>query len=93
VLRQLYPENVYVEINPEDAKRLKIEPNEMVTISSRRGTIKASAFITGTVQPGQLFVPMHYAVTNHLTYPAFDPYSRQPSYKACAVSLTRAGAV
>jgi anaerobic selenocysteine-containing dehydrogenase len=32
---------------------------------------------------------MHYATTNHLTADAFDPYSRQPSYKACAVSLSK----
>ena len=30
---------------------------------------------------------MHYVVTNELTFPSFDPYSRQPSYKACAVRL------
>jgi anaerobic selenocysteine-containing dehydrogenase len=32
---------------------------------------------------------MHYAGTNELTYPAFDPYSRQPSYKYCAVRIER----
>jgi anaerobic selenocysteine-containing dehydrogenase len=38
---------------------------------------------------GQVFIPMHYATANMLTYPAVDPYSRQPAYKACAVSLRR----
>jgi assimilatory nitrate reductase catalytic subunit len=33
-------------------------------------------------------MPMHYASTNYLTADAFDPYSRQPSYKACAVALS-----
>ena len=47
----------------------------------------APAFITNTVQVGHLFIPMHYATANELTFPAFDPYSRQPSYKACAVSV------
>ena len=32
---------------------------------------------------------MHYAETNGLTLPAFDPYSRQPAYKACAVRIER----
>jgi assimilatory nitrate reductase catalytic subunit len=45
------------------------------------------AFVTPTVQPGQLFIPMHYREVNQLTFPAFDPYSRQPSYKACAVKI------
>jgi assimilatory nitrate reductase catalytic subunit len=30
---------------------------------------------------------MHYAQANRLTFPAFDPESRQPAYKACAVSI------
>ena len=28
--------------------------------------------------PGQVFIPMHYAEINQLTFAAFDPYSRQP---------------
>ncbi len=88
VLRTLYPEKIYVEINPVDAQRLGIRAQQKVTVSSRRGTIHAAAFVTGTVQPGQVFLPMHYEETNRLTFPAFDPYSRQPSYKACAVSVT-----
>jgi len=87
VLRTLYPEKIYIEINPVDARRLGIRAQQKVAVSSRRGTIHATAFITGTVQPGQVFLPMHYEETNRLTFPAFDPYSRQPSYKACAVSI------
>jgi anaerobic selenocysteine-containing dehydrogenase len=44
---------------------------------------------THVVKPGQVFVPMHYAAMNRLTFPAFDPYSRQPSYKHCAVRIRR----
>ncbi|MBK1855011.1 hypothetical protein JO972_08575 [Verrucomicrobiaceae bacterium 5K15] len=40
-----------------------------------------------TVQLGQLFMPMHYAKTNQLTKASFDPHSRQPSYKFCAVNV------
>jgi assimilatory nitrate reductase catalytic subunit len=87
VLRKLYPAFTYLEINPLDAERLDIAPNARVTIASRRGKISATAHITTTVQPGQVFLPMHYAEVNQLTHPAFDRYSRQPSYKACAVSV------
>ena len=90
VLRQLYPEKIYVEINPRDAARLGIRPQQMVEVRSRRGKLMASAFVTGTVQPGQVFIPMHYGETNRLTFPSFDPYSRQPSYKACAVTVLAA---
>jgi assimilatory nitrate reductase catalytic subunit len=87
ILRQLYPANAYVEVHPTDAARLGIEPNGQVDVSSPRGRIIATAFVAATVQPGHLFMPMHYAETNKLTHPTFDPYSRQPSYKHCAVNL------
>lgn len=90
VLRKLYPAKCYVEIHPDDARRLDIAPNAPVRIASRRAEITATAFLTPTVQPGQLFVPMHYAELNQLTFPSFDPHSRQPSYKACAVKVSAA---
>jgi assimilatory nitrate reductase catalytic subunit len=87
VLRKLYPTEVYVEINPQDAKSLKIQPGELVAVASQRGSIRARAFLTASVRPGQLFIPMHYDVTNLLTDAVFDPYSHQPAYKACAVRI------
>jgi anaerobic selenocysteine-containing dehydrogenase len=87
VLRKLYPESCYVEIHPDDARRLGLAPNRPARIRSRRASIAATAFVTPTVQPGQLFIPMHYAEANQLTCPIFDSYSRQPSYKACAVQV------
>ena len=50
----------------------------------------ARAFVTHSVQPGQVFVPMHYARANQLPFPAFDPQSRQPAYKSCAVTVRAA---
>ena len=87
VLRRLAPEGCYVEINPLDAARLGIRTGLRVEVRSRRGVVEAAAFLTPTVQPGQLFIPMHYAEMNRLTFPSFDPYSRQPSYKHCAVAI------
>ena len=87
VLRTLYPANAYVEIHPDDAARLRIEPNSTIALVSRRARVEITALVTPTVQPGHVFVPMHYDVTNRLTYPQFDPHSRQPSYKYCAVRL------
>lgn len=89
VLRKLYPPRIYVEINPADARALGIKPDEAVLVESQRGSISAKAFVTPTIQPGQVFIPMHYAAANQLTDAVFDPYSKQPSYKACAVRLRR----
>ncbi|HTV18223.1 MAG TPA: nitrate reductase [Polyangiaceae bacterium] len=89
VLRKLFSESPYVEVSPSDARALDIEQNEWVVVESRRGNALARAFISHVVQPGQCFMPMHYAKTNQLTFAAFDPYSRQPSYKNCAVRIRR----
>lgn len=87
VLRKLYPQEVYGEIHPTDAKQLGIGPDGMMTVSSARGEITVKAFVTQSVKPGEVFIPMHYEQTNQLTHDSFDPYSKQPSYKACAVNL------
>jgi len=88
VLRGLYSQETYVEINPHDARREGIRPNALVTVESQRGRVAAKAFVTPTIQPGQVFMPMHYGTTNQLTLAHFDPYSRQPSYKNCAVRIS-----
>lgn len=87
VLRKLYPSECYVEISMVDAAQYGIEPNDKVLVVSKRGKVEATAFVVNTVQVGQLFMPMHYAKANQLTHASFDPYSRQPSYKASAVNI------
>ncbi len=87
VLRKLAPTALYVEINPEDAARLGIAPQDDVVVHSRRGRAEAFAVVTATVAPGQVFLPMHFAAVNRLTFPAYDPHSRQPAYKGCAVRI------
>lgn len=87
LLRQLAPSSAYVEIHPDDAAHHGLASGQMVLVRSRRGEIRASAYIAPTVQRSHLFIPMHYPEVNLLTHPSFDPHSRQPNYKACAVSL------
>ena len=89
VLRKLAPTVLTAEINPDDATRLGIAAGDRVTVRSRRGTAEAIALVTPTLQPGQIFLPMHFGTVNRLTFPSFDPHSRQPSYKACAVAVAR----
>lgn len=88
VLRKLSPTVLTAEIHPDDAERLGLASGQPVSITSRRGTAEAIALVTATVQRGQIFLPMHFEAVNRLTFPAFDPHSRQPSYKSCAVAVT-----
>jgi assimilatory nitrate reductase catalytic subunit len=91
VLRKLYPAEPQLEIHPEDAIRLGIASGDWVTVESRRGRARFRALPASTVQPGQVFLTMHDAGVNKLTFPAFDPHSRQPSYKHCAVRISKEG--
>jgi assimilatory nitrate reductase catalytic subunit len=87
ILRSLYPAAAYVEVNPADARALRVAAGDQVVVASRRGTMSCQAVLTQAVQPGQVFIPMHYEGVNRLTCGTFDPYSRQPSFKHCAVRL------
>jgi assimilatory nitrate reductase catalytic subunit len=89
VLRKLAASTPYVEISPVDANELGIAQSDWVVVESRRGSMHARAFVTHVVQPKHVFVPMHYARANQLTFAAFDPHSRQPAYKACAVRVRK----
>jgi assimilatory nitrate reductase catalytic subunit len=89
VLRKLAPQRLYAELNPLDARRLGVAAQETILIASRRGQLRATAVLTPAVPEGQVFLPMHYNATNRLTDAVFDPYSRQPAYKACAVRVER----
>ncbi len=89
VLRKLYPAKQFVEINPADARRLQIGPGDRTIVESQRGQVVAQAVLTHAVQAGQVFISMHDHTANQLTDAVFDPYSKQPSYKSCAVRLLR----
>lgn len=89
ILRMLYPNQAYAEICPEDAAKYQIRHGEEISVRSRRGEISVIACIATTVRSGQIFIPMHYEPTNQLTLAHFDPHSRQPSYKDCAVAIRR----
>jgi len=87
VLRKLHPSRLYCEIHPDDARRLRIGPGGRVRVTSRRDSAVADVLLTASVQPGTVFLPMHFEETNRLTLWHVDPVSRQPAYKACAVAL------
>jgi assimilatory nitrate reductase catalytic subunit len=89
ILEKLASREVYVEISSADAAALALASDEFVDVTSKRGTVRARAFVSNTVRVGEVFMPMHYDTVNLLTFGAFDPHSRQPAFKACAVKLTK----
>lgn len=89
ILQKLHAAATRVEIHPDDAAARGLVTNDVAIITTRRGSISTKCLVTPTVQPGQIFVPMHDPATNRLTFPSFDPYSRQPSYKFAAAQVRR----
>lgn len=93
VLENLSP-RAWLEMNPRDARRLLLRSHDRVDVVSRRGRVSSVELrLTEIVAPGQVFMPFHFAETNanEVTQPAFDPVSREPNYKQCAVRVERAG--
>ena len=90
-LDELYPV-ARIEINPADAARLKVEDDQPVRVSSRRGTVVLRAWVTQRTTVGVVFIPMHFheAAANLLTIDALDPLAKIPEYKACAVRIAAA---
>ncbi|MBS1822403.1 MAG: molybdopterin-dependent oxidoreductase [Acidobacteria bacterium] len=91
LLNDMVP-NAWLEMNPADANRLSLKPHDRVTVRSRRGAVSDLELrITGIVAPGQVFMPFHFSETNSniVTLGAFDPISREPNFKQCAVSIER----
>jgi formate dehydrogenase alpha subunit len=81
-----------VAIHPTDARRLGVDTGMPVRVESRRGELTGHARVTEAVRPGAVFVPfvkLGESAANFLTNAAFDPASRIPEYKVCAVRVER----
>ncbi len=94
ILEHLSP-RAWLEMNPRDAGKLGLRSHDRVDLVSRRGRVRAVELrLTEIIAPGQVFMPFHYVETNvnEVTQSAFDPISREPNYKQCAVRIERSGA-
>ena len=84
----------FIEVNPEDAARLGVADSDMLTVSSRRGSLNVKAKVTERVASGVVFMPFHYheAAANVLTNDALDPVCKIPEAKVCAVRVEKTAA-
>jgi len=81
-----------VAIHPSDARRLGVDTGARIRVASRRGELTGHACVTEAVRPGAVFVPfvkLEESAANFLTNSAFDPSSKIPEYKVCAVRVER----
>jgi ferredoxin-nitrate reductase len=80
----------YLEMHPDDADALGLDDGQIVFVQSRRGQCTSTVQISDQIAPGTLWMPIHWdnGNPNRLTNPVFDPQSKQPELKACAVQIT-----
>jgi formate dehydrogenase major subunit/formate dehydrogenase alpha subunit len=83
--------HAFIEMNPEDARKLGIGDGGIATVSSRRGEVAVIAKLTDAVPQGVLFMPFHFAegAANALTNNELDPESHIPEFKVSAVRVRR----
>jgi len=88
VLDAIEPEAV-INVHASDLRRIGAAPGEAVLLRTRRGSVRATARVDASLQPGQLFMAFCYteAAANLLTNPALDPFAKIPELKFCAARI------
>jgi nitrate reductase (cytochrome) len=91
-LRRAQPA-AYVEVNPADAERLDLADGDGLRLVSRRGEATLPVKVVHGPRKGMVFVPFHWeddaSLINRVTIDAYDPGSKQPEFKICAVRLEK----
>jgi predicted molibdopterin-dependent oxidoreductase YjgC len=84
----------FVEINSQDARHLGIRNGQQVELQSARGSARFKAKVTSDIRAGTVFTPFHWGslwtahgTANDMTVDAYDPRSKEPELKHCAVDL------
>ncbi|MBC7160161.1 MAG: molybdopterin oxidoreductase family protein [Porphyrobacter sp.] len=83
----------FVELHPDAARTLAIAPDELVEVTTRRGTARLRARYSRKIRLDTLFVPFHWGGegnANILTSNvALDPISRIPEFKISAARVSK----
>jgi assimilatory nitrate reductase catalytic subunit len=86
----------FAELHPADADARGIAPADLVEVTSPHGRALVRALVTDRVQPGAIFVPMHWsgefaarARVDALVTATTDPHSGQPASKTGRAEVRR----
>ena len=83
-----------IAMSAEDGQRYDVADGEWIRVKSRRGELEGRATYTDKMRKGEVFVPfvkLQEHAANFLTNAAYDPTSRIPEYKVCAVRIEKLG--
>ena len=84
----------FVEMSPNDASNFNISDGELVSVSTRRGSIRIKARIAKRSKPNVVFIPFHFyeSCANRLTVDCLDPVCKIPEYKVCSCKIEKISA-
>ncbi len=85
-------DTIPVAIHPADAEAAGLVEGDPVMVLSRRGRLSGEAVVSDAVQLHNVFVPfvkLQGSAANFLTNNVYDPESRIPEYKVCAVRIEK----
>jgi len=91
VLDGLEPE-ANCSLHPRTLRELGVKAGEMLTLTTRRGTVTIMARADRAVAEDMVFLPFAFveAAANILTNPALDPFGKIPEFKFAAVKVEKA---
>lgn len=84
--------DTFIQINPNDAKKIGVVNGDKVQVSSLRGTIETNVNVTDEVNENTFFMPFHFAdgEPNFLTDAShLDFIAHMPEFKTVAVNIKK----
>lgn len=88
VLDNLEPEGIAA-MNPHEIAKRGLVAGQMISVSTRRGTINAVLRADREVADNMVFIPFCFneSPANRLTNPQLDPFGKIPEFKYCAARV------
>ena len=81
-----------IAMSASDGEKYEVENGEWIRVRSRRGNLEGSVRYSDKMRPGEIFIPfvkLRDHAANFLTNAVFDPDSKIPEYKVCAVRIEK----
>jgi formate dehydrogenase (hydrogenase) len=88
-LQTLADEPGFVQIHPEDARRMGILDQQIIWVESRRGKVISRCNYNERINKGAIYMTYQWWIgaCNELTQDNLDPVSKTPETKYCAVRV------
>ncbi|MCK5254471.1 MAG: formate dehydrogenase subunit alpha, partial [Deltaproteobacteria bacterium] len=86
------PSELFIEINSKDAKKIHIKKQSEVKISTKLGSVKATARLSEKILPGVVFIP--FFLTNNgdnRTFNTLDPRAKNPELNTTTCQIKPSG--